>query len=378
MGGLEVATFRLAKALKESGEWEVYNAYRNKCKCNEISPYSDVVRLSHNDNEFVKVLAEFINSRKIDVVVNMTRFFRHKYIVKAVKNSGRDVKIIFMQHFAPGSEKKKPTYSAGWHLLKLNPWNPLYWLRVTIYPLLKFPRNLNLGKTYRDVYEKSDVVVLLSNSYIEDFKNIARLKDTSKFIAIPNIFDPATTMVNSDKKKRVLVLSRMDEVQKRVSLALKIWKEIESINDLADWHLDIVGNGHDMAIMKRLARKLKFSRVTFHGWKERDPFLHDSPIIMMTSEYEGLPLSLLEAQAFGCVPIAFDSFASLKDVVEDRETGIIVKDFGNISDFASKLSELMRNKGNRDRMASNAVKESNRFSSDKIGRQWLDMLQNLS
>ena len=255
MGGLEVATFRLAKALKESGEWEVYNAYRNKCKCNEISPYSDVVRLSHNDNEFVKVLAEFINSRKIDVVVNMTRFFRHKYIVKAVKNSGRDVKIIFMQHFAPGSEKKKPTYSAGWHLLKLNPWNPLYWLRVTIYPLLKFPRNLNLGKTYRDVYEKSDVVVLLSNSYIEDFKNIARLKDTSKFIAIPNIFDPATTMVNSDKKKRVLVLSRMDEVQKRVSLALKIWKEIESINDLADWHLDIVGNGHDMAIMKRLARK---------------------------------------------------------------------------------------------------------------------------
>lgn len=269
MGGLEVATFRLAKALKESGEWEVYNAYRNKCKCNEISPYSDVVRLSHNDNEFVKVLAEFINSRKIDVVVNMTRFFRHKYIVKAVKNSGRDVKIIFMQHFAPGSEKKKPTYSAGWHLLKLNPWNPLYWLRVTIYPLLKFPRNLNLGKTYRDVYEKSDVVVLLSNSYIEDFKNIARLKDTSKFIAIPNIFDPATTMVNSDKKKRVLVLSRMDEVQKRVSLALKIWKEIESINDLADWHLDIVGNGHDMAIMKRLARKLKFSRVTFHGWKER-------------------------------------------------------------------------------------------------------------
>lgn len=376
-GGLEVATWRLANALKESGEWDVYSAFRNKWEGNDIFPYAEVVRLSHNEKKFEKELADFIKRNKIDVVVNMTRFFRHKHIVRAVKSSQRDIKVVFMQHFAPGSEKKKPTYASGWHLLKLNPWNPLYWLRVTVYPLIKLPRNLSLGKIYRKVYDSSDKVVLLSSGYIDDYKKIAGLSDDSKFIGIPNIYEVPTEEKTHEKKRKVLVLSRMDEVQKRVSLALKIWKKVEDEKDFDDWHLDIVGTGHDMNIMKRLAKKLKLSRATFHGWKNREPYLKESPILMMTSEYEGLPLSILEAQAYGCVPIVFDSYASLKDVVEDGKTGVTVKEFGDIDDFAYKLSDLMRDENKRLAISESAKSESNRFSSERICNQWLEMLKTL-
>lgn len=382
-GGLEVATYRIAKALKDSGDWEVYNSFRSKSDGRDKSIYSEVIKLSKSDAKFRNSLSEFISRNNIDVVVNMSRFFRHPQIVKAVKNSGRNVKIIFMQHFAPGSEMKKTTFSSGLHLLKLNPFNPLYWLRFSCYPLLKLPRRFKFHKMYRFAYEKSNKVVLLSEGYKKDYMKIGGFSDDSKFIAIPNIFEPISLnektgeSCNLKKHKRVLVLSRMDEIQKRVSLSLKIWSKIEKLPELRDWHMDIVGSGHNTDIVKRLIRKLKLRNVTFHGWQPRESFLTNSSLLISTSEYEGLSLSILEAQAYGTVPVAFDSYASLRDVITDGKDGIVVNDFGDCDSFVGKLSELMINENKREEMALHAVEASTRFSSHKIGKKWLGMLENL-
>lgn len=379
-GGLEQATFRIAKALKDTGQWEVFNAFRSKREGDEKAFYSNLIELSRSDSKFEKELENFIRSNGIDVVVNMSRFFRHKFIVRAVKKVNPDIKVIFMQHFAPGSEKKKPTYSSGWHLLKLNPLNPLYWLRTTVYPLIKLPRNLRWKKIYRDVYDESDKVILLSEGYIESYKDIAGIRDDNKFTAIPNIFDLENDKIadyGGAKEKRVLILSRMDEIQKRISLALKVWKKVMENEDLEDWHLDIVGSGHDISLEKRLAKRLGLKNYTFHGWKDREPFMRRSPIMMMTSEYEGLPLSVLEAQAYGCVPIAFDSFKSIHDVVTDEETGILIESFGDINSYSEKLSDLIRNENKRIDISRRGIANADRFSSDKILRKWLKLLESL-
>lgn len=391
-GGLEVATFRIAKALKDSGQWQVYNACRKKWDGKEKSVYEGVVALSTSDKKFESKLKEFITDHEIDVVVNMSRFFRHRFIVRASRRSGRDVKIVFMQHFAPGSEMKKATFSSGMHLLKLNPFNPLYWLRVTFYPLLRMPRMKKFPKVYESTYTSSHKTILLSEGYKRDYAKIAGISDESKFIAIPNIFeleekpDPTGNKVEGQdygssllagKQKRVLILSRMDEIQKRISLALKIWSEIEKDPSLSDWHLDIVGSGHNTDILKRLIKKFELKRITYHGWKERDSFLKESAILMSTSEYEGLPLSILEAQAYGCVPIAFDSYASLRDVIEDDSNGVVVEKFGDIKSFVRKLSRLMKDNKKREEMADRATLNSRKYSSEKIGERWLKVLNEL-
>lgn len=375
-GGTEVATFRIAKALKGTGEVELFHAYRNKPKGEDPAlqnVYKDSVLLSHAGSKFKKELSRFIDANHIDVIVNMSRFFRHPLIVESARKSGRPVKVIFMQHFAPGSEVKKSTYSAGLHLLKLNPMNPLYWLRASLYPLLKLPRRIKYEKAYRDVYQQSDRVVVLSDGYKDDYCRIAGVKNGGKLIAIPNIFETSAPE-NNKKEKSVLILSRMDEVQKRLSLALEVWKRIEGDADLSDWHLDIVGSGHNADIVKRLVRKYGLMNVRIHGWQPREPWLEKASVIMMTSEYEGLPLSLLEAQAYGCVPIAFDSFASLKDVVTPFETGVVVEKFGDVEDFAKKLSELLYDEEYRKALSRNASAQKDRFSSEKIAKEWLRIL----
>lgn len=375
-GGLEVATYRIAKALKEEKGIEAYAAFRSKTFTGDKSIYEDIIKLSGPHRKFQKDLAQFISEKRIDIVVNMSRFYRHKDIVRAVETSGKTVKIFFMQHFAPGSEIKKPTFSSGFHLLKLNPYNPLYWLRSTVYPLLKLPRRLKFSKVYRETYEDSDKIILLSEGYIEDYCRIGKLKDKSKFKAIPNIFlqsgNPEFGM--EQKKKRVLILSRMDEIQKRISLALEIWKEIEKDPDLNDWHLDIVGSGHNSDIVKRLIKKYNLRNVTLHGWQPREKFLQESSILISTSEYEGLPLSILEAQAYGVVPIVFGSYASVFDVISNYENGVIVENFGDVTDFSKKLKDLMYNEDYRTELSRNSSNSMNRFSPEQIAKQWIQLL----
>lgn len=45
---------------------------------------------------------------------------------------------------------------------------------------------------------------------------------------------------------------------------------------------------------------------------------------MMTSIWEGLPMTLIEAMHYGCVPIAFDSFAALYDLIDNGNNGFII------------------------------------------------------
>ena len=388
-GGTEVATARIAKALSGTGEWIIYNAFKRGPETLTDAAYSKTRRL--RSKTFVAGLAEFIRENEIDAVVNMGRFYRHPKLKKAIEKSGRDTRLLFMHHFAPGNESVKHTYQAGWHLLRMNPADPKYWFRATLYPLFKLQRRLSLAGMYRKILEESDGVVLLSEGYKANYmakaygqkaekygqKTEKKERLIEKITAIPNIYDAPAQSAEYSKENRVLILSRMDEIQKQITLALKIWKKIEERNDLRDWHLDIVGTGHDEKGIKKLAERLKLKNVTFHGWQDSSPFLQKSAILMSTSLYEGLPLSMIEAGTYGCLPIAFNSYASLKDIIKDGETGVTVEKFGDIDAFAESLARLMVNTEDRKRMAGNAMDSAEKFSSRNVARIWSDTLNRI-
>lgn len=375
-GGTEVATYRIAKALHDYGNCQVYNAFHDDKGFSDTSVYQDVIKLPKTTSPLVNHLSDFIRQKQIDYIVVMGRFFKINKIRMAAKKSGRNPKLFFMHHFAPGSEKKKTTYPASFHLWKLNPTRPHYIFRALFYPLLKLPRTIRWASVYKKVYDSCERIILLSEGYKKEYCKIAKIKDESKFVAIPNIYDLPDNLNDKsfDKQKKVLILSRMDELQKRISLALLIWAEIEKDPDFNGWNLDLVGSGNNNDIVRRLIKKLGLKRVIMHGWQDRQPFLERSPILMMTSEYEGLPLSVLEARAFQCVPIAFNSFASLKDVVTNDINGIIVEKYGDIEEFSNKLKCLMRNEEYHNRLAKNALKGIDSFSSETIAEKWMKIL----
>ena len=101
--------------------------------------------------------------------------------------------------------------------------------------------------TYKEAYEYSDRIVLLSEKFKEDFLNYGGINNViDKIRVVPNClsFDDFFNMKDySLKEKTVLIVSRLDEVQKRISLALQIWKSLYIEGKCQDWKLQIVGHG---------------------------------------------------------------------------------------------------------------------------------------
>jgi glycosyltransferase involved in cell wall biosynthesis len=67
--------------------------------------------------------------------------------------------------------------------------------------------------------------------------------------------------------------------------------------------------------------------------------LNSADVFLMPSRYEGLPLSLLEAMAAGCVPIVSNR-GSIPTVVDDGHNGFLVEP-GDITQIVGKLKFLL-------------------------------------
>lgn len=93
----------------------------------------------------------------------------------------------------------------------------------------------------------------------------------------------------------------------------------------------------------------------------------------MTSDAEGWGLTLMEAQQMGVVPIAFDSYESIHEIIQDGVNGLLVKE-GDCNGFVRKLHDLLSDDGERKRMAVSGLDVVNRFSIDRMMEQWMKIL----
>lgn len=77
-----------------------------------------------------------------------------------------------------------------------------------------------------------------------------------------------------------------------------------------------------------LRNELTSSNITITGWKKREEVLkivNDNDIFLLTSLWEGLPISLLEAMYLGKICIVTDCIGN-RDVIKDGENGFIINE----------------------------------------------------
>lgn len=167
----------------------------------------------------------------------------------------------------------------------------------------------------------------------------------------------------------------MDERSKRISLALRIWKQIEQSEDLQDWNLTIIGGGHDLEYFQKLHKRLGLQRCSLKGRVvDIMPYYEQASVFMMTSAYEGFGLTLIEAQQNGVVPIVFYSYASLTDIITNERNGIIVPE-GEINTYVNELKRLMLNKEWREDLAAKALEDCKRFKVENAVDRWMSLFE---
>ena len=245
-----------------------------------------------------------------------------------------------------------------------------------LFPIVKFQTfwaGRKFIKIFRENYSIADMTILLSDRFIAPFSSLVREKGNhEKIRAIGN---PAPfSCANADlagKRKELLFVGRMENGQKCMDFLLKIWARLE--NRFPEWSLRFVGNGKDSDFCKELVARLSLNRVFFEGRQNPEKYYQSAAIFCMTSAYEGFPMVLVEAAAFGCVPVAFDSFAAVHDIIADGENGRIVPAF-DLDKYAETLAELMSDDALRERLAQNALHIAEKFSPEKIGAAWEKLL----
>ena len=101
------------------------------------------------------------------------------------------------------------------------------------------------------------------------------------------------------------------------------------------------GKGYETQL-RQLAADLSIDdRVDFAGFRNDIPLLlAAADFVLLPSTSEGLPLTILEAQATGAVVLAAPT-AGIPEVVEDGRTGFLVA-ASDAAGYAAQIAELLR------------------------------------
>lgn len=233
-----------------------------------------------------------------------------------------------------------------------------------------------LRKKYAMPYGRVHKIILPAQGNIKQYQEIAPY-DNSIFRAIPNALSfPYEPHNIWNKKQEVLIVARLDDWHKHIKKALQIWENVQRIGTFLDWRLRIVGFGVDESYYKKYVTKNHIPNVTFEGLQDPIPYYQTSSIYMMTSVCEGWGLSLTEAQQYGCVPIAFNSFASACEIIVDGENGFVISN-NDTKSYCQTLVRLMTDESLRAKMSQQAISMCERYTIENIAQQWNQQLEEL-
>lgn len=305
---------------------------------------------------------DFLKKNHIDVVINQDPFAYHELC--AFSKDMDDVHTISVIHANP-----LVIYDHLWSLtMRLR--NKTFIekfkriARMIKVPKIKSEYWHKLKVCYKDTFAYSDLVCLLSLKFIPELKRIYK-QDLNQLIAIgnPNTYPKQPSW--HSKKKQILYVGRLEWYQKRIDRLADIWKYL--YKEFPDWELVIVGDG---PTRKELEQKfLKMERVVFVGYQNPEPFYRNASILCLTSSFEGWGMVLTEAMTFGTIPVVFNSYAAVTDIIEDGKTGLLVKPF-SCKQFAYKLRLIMKNGDMRKKMSMACMKSVVQFDIQNIANQW--------
>lgn len=372
-GGVGRVTDTLCKELQKRGYQVFYlNAdwvAEERKKYKYPAPVTILPIKNIDDAQCVISYRKYLTENKIDVVINQDALYVDFY-----NNVGDlPIKVISVIHNNP-----LMNYN---HLL-----NDLLTLRnnsllermkrivrCLLYLRVKKQLKEYIDKRFGNIILSSDKILMLSPYYVQSLKNFGiSVENKFDYVYNPNSFPLQTSLFK--KKKEIIYVGRLDNRSKKVGRLIKVWSKVRK--KYPDWNLTIVGDGPDRNQLEVLKKKYQVGNLTFEGFQSPIEYYKRASIICMTSSFEGFPMVLVEAMQFGCVPIAFDSFEAIHDVIIPEKTGELVKPF-KIKDYINKLSNLIDDDTKRTTMSDAASMYVARFDVKTIADRWEYILETL-
>ena len=218
--------------------------------------------------------------------------------------------------------------------------------------------------------KKSGCVVVLTekdrNNYENNIKNCAPVR------VIPNPAQRREFTYDSASKTILSVghLLRNKGYHRVVELAKQV------LPSRPDWNWVICGEGPERANLEQAITDAGLEgRILLPGLvKDMDSQYQKAAMLVLTSDMEGLPMTLLEGKSHGLPLLAFDIMTGPSDIIADGVNGHLVPPF-DLATMADKLAQLMDDTALREKYSANSVVGMEKFSEEAILGQWRTLLE---
>lgn len=219
--------------------------------------------------------------------------------------------------------------------------------------------NLELMKKYLDKY------IFLSEFDKRKFNSFLKLSN-DKIGIIRHICDMNEFKNFKIKNKKIIIVSRLDKY-KRIDYIIKAMKK------LPDFFLEIYGEGDQRENLENIISELKLDNVIFHGQStEIEKALDQCSIFAMASDFEGYPISCIEAMRRGLPIILRDTFDSARDIVQGN--GILLDKEWDEDKFVEGIHSIYNN---YEVYSSKSLELGKRHDKEIIKEEWKNLFKEL-
>ena len=251
---------------------------------------------------------------------------------------------------------------------------------------------LHYCKFFRLQYGRSGLLGLIDRWRIRHDEKIARRFD--KFVvltqedcgywgALPNLeVIPNAAMqfgeCHSDvSQPRVIAVGRLD-YQKGFDRLIQAWEIVQKDAKCRNWRLDIFGQGEWRDMLQRMIEKagLDQSAHIHPPTSQIGNEYADSSLLVMSSNYEGFPMVMIEAMACGLPVVSFDYKCGPRDIIDNGINGLLVSN-GDIEGLAYAMIEVISDNAYRKLLSANAKRIVETYSEEAVMAKWIALFSNL-
>lgn len=236
-----------------------------------------------------------------------------------------------------------------------------------LYSLRVDPLQVDFKKlTYKYVLNRCERIVFQTKHVQSYFPRSIQ----EKSCVIPNpILDDDLPEVSDCRKKKIVLVGRLSE-EKNIEMAIRAFSQTK--HDGYSFH--IYGSGPLLQKLQDLVSQLHLEEeIFFEGQVVHVvDYIRDSEILLLTSNFEGMPNALIEGLAMGlaCISTNFPSGAA-PELIDDGKSGFVVP-MNDVKALTEKLQILIDNDELRHKFQSKSVEIRQKLDLDVIIGKWID------
>ena len=140
-------------------------------------------------------------------------------------------------------------------------------------------------------------------------------------------------------------------------------------------HLVILGTGEEQTLLEnRIANLNLEDEVHLLGFKENVwDYIFNAKFLVLSSQYEGFPMTILEALSLGIPAISFDCESGPNEMITNEYNGILVEN-QNFTELTHKMNIFVEDEVLYQNCKTNAISSVAKFQSEVVINQWLQVL----